>query len=127
MAGGGDKAALRAEFARRLRQKLTEQGMRPAELARRVGTGRHNISGYVNANALPRPLILDRIAKELGCEVLDLLPEAQIEDGSERAPAFEAIYAGEGMMRVRLDMRLPIDTVTKLMALLDLGAGRDEG
>src|SRR5262245_21670163 len=79
---GAPPSAIRLDFARRLQNALSDKGWNQAELARRVAPllkesriGRDNISKYVRGKVLPLPHALEAIAKVLGMESRDLLPE----------------------------------------------------
>ena len=62
------------EFGQRLKRKMVEKGMHHAELARRSDLPRNNISTYINGRSYPSEQSLGKLAKALGCEPDDLLP-----------------------------------------------------
>lgn len=59
-------------FATMLANKLKENGMTKAELARRIDVADTTVGRYVKGTMMPRPLILNRIAKVFKCSVYDL-------------------------------------------------------
>lgn len=60
-------------FSKILENKMKEQGITKAELARRVDVADTTIGRYVKGTMLPSPLILNRIAKVLECPIKDFL------------------------------------------------------
>jgi transcriptional regulator with XRE-family HTH domain len=53
-------------LARNVKRAIIEKGITPAELARRAGLTRDNISTYMRASSLPSEDSLKRLAKALG-------------------------------------------------------------
>src|SRR3954468_6069716 len=62
------------EFGKRLSRLMVEKGYHHAELARRAGLPRNNISTYVNGRSYPSQQSLAAIARVLGVEPDELLP-----------------------------------------------------
>lgn len=62
------------EFGRRLYRLMQEKGWTQSDLARHADLNRAAISTYVNASSLPTPPKLAALAKALGVEPVDLLP-----------------------------------------------------
>lgn len=98
----GDKAVY-VEFGRRLQSRMIALGWSQTDLARFASAhlpqpakgqvqghsiGRDQISSYIRGKYLPRPHVLEAIAKALGCEASDLLPAASVPSVGDESPAF---------------------------------------
>jgi transcriptional regulator with XRE-family HTH domain len=66
------------EFGRRLYRLMAAKGWHQSELARKAGIARDSVSTYIRGVSLPEPGNLELLAKALGVEPADLLPN-QIE------------------------------------------------
>lgn len=76
--GRGDREDLdeehwRMEFAKRLYKRMLYRGINQQALSEKSGISMHTISKYMNGYSTPSFYNADRLAKALGCTVLDLL------------------------------------------------------
>lgn len=62
------------EFGKRLYQLMVAKGWHQSELARRADVARDSISTYIRGVSLPEAGNLEKLAKALGIEPADLLP-----------------------------------------------------
>lgn len=126
---GSDKhdAALRKEFARRLRAARVKKGWNQSELARQSAKhmpdnvfGRDNISKYESANTLPTPLYAVAIARALGLAVSDLLPEDRdpLAGDMEVEPRLAFRQIGAKRAFLRINQEVDIDVAMRIMGLL---------
>lgn len=118
------KDAVRAEFGRRLYQRMVAAGINQSELARRAaaqipgGTfGRDNVSNYVRGRVMPGPLHLRALSRALGCEDSDLLPAAapRVE---QDAPPLELKDAGGGKAWLRVNQAVPWPVAVEVARIL---------
>lgn len=116
-----NRDSTKAEFAKRLYQKMLEKGWTQSQLARYAGINRDAVSTYIRARSLPSPISLTKMAKVLSCAPEDLLPsyyETAHEEASARLEIKE-VEAERGYMRLRCDMKLPKDLAVKVFMLLN--------
>lgn len=79
----------REAFGRRVYNLMLKKGWRQSELARRADIQRSSISAYIRGQAFPTDINLDRIAKALGVEKTDLLPNQAIQAMQDSHSSFE--------------------------------------
>lgn len=117
-------AAAKAEFARRLQQRMVEEGWNQSELSRRASMhldapmGRDNVSGYVRGLHMPGPLHLAALAKALRCQPQDLLPARGVPSAADHNPPLDVRDAGEGNAWLHINQAVPWEKALKIMALL---------
>lgn len=68
-----DETQWRMEFARRLRKKMRHRCMNQTMLSEATDLSISSISKYINGQSLPSIHATQKLAKALGCSVLDLL------------------------------------------------------
>lgn len=84
------KQLTKQEFGRRLQRALLDRGWNQSELARRANLRRDAISTYVRGRSFPEPVSLERLARALGMQPGELLPNAEIQAISQdERPAFQ--------------------------------------
>ena len=69
----------------RLKEILSEKGIKGKELALKVNVTQASISNIVNGNSFPKPELLQEIAKVLNVDIRDLFTSTKEEE-------FETIY-----------------------------------
>jgi len=112
------------DFGRRLHRMLLERGWRQSEFARRAGIQRDSVSVYIRGRSFPTPLNLGKMARALGIQPEELLPnhtEAAIDDD---APDFELKVSPGDISRawVRLNRLVSLETAVKIAALVEADA-----
>lgn len=121
---GRNPAITREEFARRLQLALVEKGWNQSELARAVGTGRHNISVYASAKSYPMPPLLKSISEALGVDpewlLPGMLPSPDQPSQPEEAPESLKLEPGMDKNRAHLkvDMEVSWADALKVMEIL---------
>ena len=68
------KHLTKQEFGKKLYRLMISKGWNQSELARQAGVTRDAVSTYVRGVSLPEPSNLERLAKALGTEAGELLP-----------------------------------------------------
>ena len=104
-------------LASKLCARFKELDLSQSEVARRLGTGRYNVSGWVGGKLFPRPAMLRKLAKVLDCEVAYLVSADLAKPAAGENPAFQMVYNHGGTCSVRLNMTLPADAA---MAIMDI-------
>ena len=128
------KELSRIEFGRKLNQILMDRDMTQSDLSRqafgeatdsrgyKVPKGRELVSAIINGKSFPAPLTLKKIARALGMEESELLPNVKkmAIDAENQKPAFEFKVATghphEGWLVV--NQLVSYDTFVKIAALL---------
>jgi len=128
---GAPPAAIRMDFARRLQNAMNDKGWNQAELARRVAPllkdsriGRDNISKYVRGKVLPLPHALEAIAKVLGMDSKDLLPNRGTAATAEEHSPLDVRDIGEGRVWLRVNQAVDWEIALEMLKLLKGGKGR---
>lgn len=111
--GNAPREAVSADFAGRLQSALSEKGWNQSDLARYASKqmpknkkiGRDQISQYIRAVSIPRPVQLAAIAKALGKEPQDLLPNAPT--AADKSLKSELKQLDDGTSWVRVNRALP--------------------
>jgi transcriptional regulator with XRE-family HTH domain len=100
---------VKAEFAKRLYNKIAERGWTQSEFARNCELARDAISTYVRGRSIPSPQALEKMASVLNVRPEDLLPNYYESALNKQEPTFELrdVPNEEGYMWIRLNMRLP--------------------
>lgn len=100
---------MKAEFAKRLYNKIAERGWTQSEFARNCDLARDAISTYVRGRSIPSPQALEKMANVLNVKPEDLLPNYYESAINKQEPTFELrdVPNDEGYMWIRLNMRLP--------------------
>ena len=116
------KHLTRQDFGKRLYSMMLEKGWTQSEFARQADIPRDRISNFVRGNNMPEPHNLKKIAKALGVEPDDLLPNYTEEAiQMELNPALEVRASSSDPTRswVRLNREVSTATVIKLMQALE--------
>lgn len=109
------------EFARRLYQLMLGKGWRQADLARASDLPRNAISVYLRGASLPNPDSLKSLAKALGVEPNELLPnytESAIERDHPELE-FRVSPADPKTAWIRINRAMPTALAIKIMALIE--------
>lgn len=69
---------LQKHFCRNVAELLAENGWTRTELGRRMGVDQSYVSRYMNGNVSPGLDVIERFAKALKHDALDLLREPQV-------------------------------------------------
>ncbi len=129
---GAPSDVVHVDFASRLQKLITEKGWNQSELARRASDhmpegqkmGRDNVSGYIRGTTLPGPIKLAAIAKALGVQPEDILPQRGVPNaGSKTLPALDMRDLGDGNVWMRVNQAVTRAIGLKIMNLL---LGEDE-
>jgi len=109
------------EFAKRLYERMAGKGWTQSQLARYAGLNRDAVSTYVRARSLPSPESLAKMARVLDCKPEELLPNYFEAAASEQPVAMELkeVHGEEGLMWLKVNMRLPKATAIKVFMLLN--------
>lgn len=116
-------------LARKIRMRLSELDMSPADLARKSGLSRDNISTYMRASSLPSQEFLGMLAHGLDMKVDELMPNrADITYSDPDKPTLEitAVPSQPGKAWLRVDQLVNVATATKIMELLQREASNDD-
>lgn len=113
-------------FAQSLQRAMNEKRWIAAELSRRSGIGRDNISKYLRGKILPKDLHLNALAKALGKKPEDLLPARPAIPGQREHPPLDIRDIGDGNCWVRVNQAVPAKLAYKILGLLS-GLNGDQG
>lgn len=127
-AGLAPRHLTKQEFGRRLYALMLEKGWRQSELARRAGIQRDSVSVYVRGRSFPTPLNLSKMAKALGVNPEDLLPNTLETAIRDDEPDFEMKVSPGDTTRawVRLNRMLTLKTAVQIAALVQADAADGE-
>lgn len=115
------KHLTKQEFGKRLYKLMIAKGWHQSELARRADVARDSVSTYVRGVSLPEPGNLERLARALGVEPVDLLPnhiEAAIDND---IPSLEMKVSGSDPRVAWLRINRLVSTATCLKVAELLG------
>jgi len=118
----GPRDAVKAEFARRLQQRMLQHKPYPmsqADLARASHCGRDAVSTYVRGVSLPGSKALKQIADALGCEPEDLMPGGGVANDAA-APAFQIrqVAGSSDRVWITLNQSVTKDQAAQITAIL---------
>lgn len=127
----GKRSRQRAKeaLARKIRQRLSELDMSPADLARKSGLSRDNISTYMRASSLPSQELLGMLAHGLDTKIEDLMPtrvDLTYSDPDKPTLEITAVPSQPGKAWLRVDQLVNVATATKIMELLQKEASNDD-
>lgn len=110
---------VKAEFAKRLYNKIMDKGWTQSEFARNCDLARDAISTYVRGRSIPSPQALEKMANVLGVRPEELLPNYFEAAQTKVEPSLEikAVPNSEGYMWVKLNMRLPKKVAMEIFML----------
>jgi len=94
----------RRVFAQRLVERLREQKMTGAALARQVKISRDAVSSYTSMRSLPTEDTLAKIAKALQCKPKDLLPKMSEDEANTIIEVREYSQPGMKLLIVRIPL-----------------------
>ena len=117
---------VKAEFAKRLYNKIAERGWTQSEFARNCELARDAISTYVRGRSIPSPQALEKMASVLNVRPEDLLPNYYEQAQNKVEPTFELrdVPNEEGYMWIRLNMRLPKKLAMQIFMLAQEHEGK---
>lgn len=106
-------------FADTLRVLMAEKGWNQSELARRAGTGRDNISRYLNGKQVPTPIHLKRLADAFGVSPSALYPGAvnDVAESGEFSVELKLLRSDPTRAWVRIDQVMPTEIALQIVAL----------
>ena len=110
------------EFGRRLYKLMTEKGMHHAELARRSGLPRNNISTYINGRSLPSQQSLTKLAKVLGVTADELLPNRlEMAIRGEQMPdlSMKSSIADPSRSWLTINREVPTSVAARIIGILE--------
>lgn len=116
-------------LARKIRMRLLELNMTPAELARKAGLSRDNVSTYMRASSLPSTESLALLAHGLGLKPEDLLPtrlDTTYSDPDRPTIELTATPSQPGKAWLRIDQLVSTHTATKIIELLQSETANDD-
>ena len=110
---------VKAEFAKRLYNKIAERGWTQSEFARNCDLARDAISTYVRGRSMPSPQALEKMANVLNVRPEELLPNYYESAQSRQESTFELrdVPNEEGYMWIKLNMRLPKKVAMQIFML----------
>lgn len=114
------------EFARRLQAAMAEKGWNQSELAREAtkfmpegkSIQRDTISVYINTKSMPSRVRLEAIAKALGVDSSELLPNKVRPVPSRVSPPLEVKDLGDGNVWLRINQSVPWPVALKILSLV---------
>lgn len=114
------KHLTKQEFGKRLYKLMIGKGWHQSELARRADVARDSVSTYIRGVSLPEPGNLERLARALGVDPVDLLPnhiEAAIDND---IPSLEMKVSGSDsrVAWLRINRLVSTATCVKVVELL---------
>ncbi|WAZ20247.1 helix-turn-helix transcriptional regulator [Streptomyces cinnabarinus] len=92
----------------RLTRRRVEAGLSQNALARAVGVTKQLVSAVSLGKANFSPEVLDKVAQVLGCEIVDLLPPAEVRSRLQQLAGLASI----GLVSVGLD---DVDKVAEML------------
>lgn len=121
-----NRHVLKAEFAKRLYNKIAERGWTQSEFARNCDLARDAVSTYVRGRSIPSPQALEKMATVLNVRPEDLLPNYYEAAHSKQEPTFELrdVPNEEGYMWIKLNMRLPKKLAMEIFMLAQSNDGK---
>lgn len=106
-------------LARNIMRAIIDKGWTPAELARRAGLTRDNISTYMRASSLPTEDSLKRLAWALGKAPEELLPNRpDVPRSDPENPMLVLTQMPDGTSRLQVDKVVRTSTANKIIAIL---------
>ena len=114
------KHLTKQEFSQRLHRLMKAKGWYQSELARRAGVARDSVSTYMRGVSLPDPTNLEKLAKALGVETVELLPnhvEAAI-DNDVPSLEMKVSTSDPGLAWLRVNRLVSTATCFKIIELL---------
>ena len=116
---------IRAHISDELKKLTKKSGLTQAEIARRAGQQRDSYGRYLLGRTTPPLQKLVKIAQVFGVEVSEIDPFRDysaviVEDDEEDNPAFSLVPSAKDpeMVRVRLDVDLPLVVAADVMKLV---------
>lgn len=116
-------------LSRKIRLRLLELNMTPAELARKAGLSRDNVSTYMRASSLPSTESLAMLAHGLDMKPEDLLPtrlDTTYSDPDKPTLEITATPSQPGKAWLRVEQLVSLTTATKIAELLQKEASNDD-
>lgn len=109
------------EFGRRVQSLMLAKDWNQSDLAREAELGRDSISTYVNGRTFPTPRALRKLAKALGVEESELLPNGMMKALDDEHPAIELKQAAghPGMAWLRINRAVPFSVAAQIIALIN--------
>lgn len=107
---------LKAEFAKRLAERMLAADMNQSELARRVKMSKDAVSTYTRGRSLPSPASLAKIAQVLGCQPGELLPRRY--DTAPQVGPTHLLIVNEFEAEIRIQRVVRIETAMKIVEML---------
>lgn len=109
------------EFGRRVQSLMLAKDWNQSDLAKAADLGRDSISTYVNGKTFPTMRALRKLAKALGVEEAELLPNSLMNAMDDEHPAIELKQAAghPGMAWLRINRAVPFSVATQIMALIN--------
>lgn len=108
------------EFGKRVYKAMQNKGWRQSDLARAADLSRENISGYVNGRNMPTRHSLVKLAKALGVQPDDLLPNHTlgVPHFEETAFSISLIPDQPGKANVYLKKVMSMDAASKIATIV---------
>lgn len=116
-------------LARVIRNRLRALNMTPAELARKAGLSRDNVSTYMRESSLPSPDSLSLLARGLDMKPDELMPDRHDATYSSLdGPTIEitATPSQPGKAWLRVEQLVNLSTATKVAELLQSETANDD-
>lgn len=122
---GAPDEAVRREFSRRLQDLMHQRGMNGSDLARAAAKhmpdkkfGKDMVSRYLRGLTKPYPVSLKAIAKALGVEPSDLMPQAAYASSDEILPEMDMKTTSSGRAWLRVNREVSMATALEIMQLI---------
>jgi transcriptional regulator with XRE-family HTH domain len=121
------KDVLKREFGQRLHRLLVQKQMSQTELARAAAKftpdksfGRDLVSSYISGRYLPNPVNLAAMARALGVESDDLLPQSNnLPRRGESTPPLDIRVLGEDRASLRVNQVVSLSVALKVAQLIN--------
>jgi hypothetical protein len=117
------KEHVKTDLGRRLQKLMMDQRPTPwsqADLARAAGIGRDAVSTYVRGRSFPEPKSLEKMARALGVNVSDLVPDLEGLQRGDTPPALkmELLPGSTTRMWLSINQEVSAAKVAQIIAIL---------
>lgn len=115
------KMMLRQEFARELSRRMMAKGWNQAELARKSDIDKASISYYLQGKQEPETSNAAKLAKALGCDVVDLYPEAMRRTSENRMNSIDMRVSQDQPNRafLTINREMPLTLAAQIIAMIN--------
>jgi transcriptional regulator with XRE-family HTH domain len=121
------KDVIKREFGQRLRRAMINKGMTQTDLAHAAAKhtpsktfGRDLVSSYISGRYIPNPINLAALAKALGIDPEELLPQSNnLPRRGESTPPLDIRVLGDDRASLRVNQVVSLDVALKVAQLIN--------